>query len=73
MVIEGLDIILGNPTSSFLTGSVMDILFDGIPLDCSASNFAAEAICAALVNDGGLPRINDTHVGFAMFGPVRHH
>lgn len=70
MVIEGLDIILGNPSSAFLTGPVMDILFYGIPLDCSSTNFAVEAICAALVNDGGLPRINDTHVGFALFGPV---
>lgn len=70
LVIEGLNVILGDPTSSFLTGSVMDILFNGIPLDCSSDVFASEAICAALVNDAGLPKINETHVGFALFGPV---
>lgn len=70
MIMEGLDTIFHNPTSSFLTGSFMDIFFDGIPVDCSSDIFASEAICARLVNDGGLPKINDTHVAFSLFGRV---
>lgn len=71
MVIEGLNAILDNPSSPFLTGTVMDILFNGIPLNCVGDNFAAEAICAALVNDGGMEKINETHIGFALFKSVR--
>ncbi|XP_063708646.1 sensory neuron membrane protein 1-like [Culicoides brevitarsis] len=67
MVIEGLDAILHNPTTPFLTASVMDILFNGVPLDCTGEVFSAEAICAKLVNDGGLPKINETHVAFSLF------
>lgn len=60
------------PSDAFYTGRVMDLLFDGVEIDCSArvdDTFTA-AICMQL-GDEGLKKIDDDHFSFSTFGTVK--
>lgn len=35
-----------HPATPFWTGRVMDILFDGVNIDCSSEDFNAVAVCS---------------------------
>lgn len=35
-----------HPADAFWTGRVMDILYDGVPIDCTSEEFNAVAICS---------------------------
>lgn len=51
----------------FYTGRVMDILFDGIPIDCSSNTFQAQAICSVLGSTTkAVRRLNSTHYAFSL-------
>jgi scavenger receptor class B, member 1 len=58
------------PTTPFLTASVMDILYDGIGIDCSSEMFEAKSLCGALENEKAITAINDTYLSFAILAPV---
>jgi hypothetical protein len=58
------------PTSPFLTASVMDILFNGIPIDCSIDDFSAQSLCSALENEKAIKIINETHLAFSILDGV---
>lgn len=66
---SAINILFHSPTNMFYTGRVMDILFDGIPIDCSSNTFQAQAVCTVL---GGMPKairtINSTHYAFSLLG-----
>ncbi|XP_055606895.1 sensory neuron membrane protein 1-like [Uranotaenia lowii] len=69
LVSEGLSLIFAPLREhAFLTVRVMDLLFDGIPIDCSSEEFSAKAICSGLDTEGAVLPLNDTHVKFSMFG-----
>nr|B0X4H5.2 RecName: Full=Sensory neuron membrane protein 1 [Culex quinquefasciatus] len=68
LISKGLDIIFEPLESAFVTVRVMDLLFDGIPVDCSSEEFAAKALCSGLDSEGAVAPLNDTHVKFSMFG-----
>lgn len=59
----------------FWTGRVMDILFDGIPVDCSnTEEFQAKAVCGVF-ESGEVKAIqpyNETFFKFSLFQAVRH-
>lgn len=62
------DLIFHSPQHMFYTGRAMDILFDGIPIDCSSDEFQAQAVCS--VFEAGdvkaVQPINDTHYTFSL-------
>lgn len=35
-----------NPKDAFWTGKAMDLMFDGLPIDCSSEDFNAKAVCS---------------------------
>lgn len=62
---------LFNPETPFVTAPVMDILFDGIDINCDTQEFSAKAICASLQSEAkGLTMFNDTFFKLSLFGAV---
>lgn len=59
-----------NPTDAFFTGRVMDLLFDGISLDCSGDDEFTVGVCSTMENEKPFRRIDDGHLAFSMFGGV---
>lgn len=73
MIKSAIDILFKTPKDMFWTGRVMDLLFDGIPIDCSdVEDFTAKAVCG--VFEGGdvkaVQPINETHFSFSLFKSV---
>lgn len=58
------------PTTPFLTGHIMEILFDGIPIDCSSDSLPVKLLCTGLKERKGIRSINDTHLAFSALGGV---
>ncbi|CRL04099.1 CLUMA_CG017212, isoform A, partial [Clunio marinus] len=56
------------PKSPFLTAPVMDILFNGVGIDCSSEEFEAMSFCKALENEKPIKVVNDTYLKFSVMG-----
>lgn len=48
----------------------MDLLFDGIDIDCSSQEFAAKAVCTAFDDAPQLDRVDDNTFRFSFFAAV---
>lgn len=59
-----------HPKLPFLTGRVMDILFNGIGIDCDHTEWEATSFCGALQNEKGFRVVNDTYLTFSILGGV---
>lgn len=59
-----------NPADAFYTGTVMDILFNGVIIDCSADDKLTTALCMALEETVAFQRVDDGHLAFTFFGGV---
>lgn len=69
---KALSTIFGNPSSVFLTAKVSDILFNGVLINCTVSDFAAKAVCTQLKTEAeGLKFQTETEYLFSLLGPVR--
>ncbi|XP_031624944.1 sensory neuron membrane protein 1-like [Contarinia nasturtii] len=71
MTATAIDAIFHNPKDMFWTGRVMDVLFDGIPIDCSTADetMAAKAVCGVF-SSGAVAAVqphNDTFFKFSLF------
>lgn len=51
LVAKGIDVIFKKPSNIFWTGRVMDILFNGIEVDCTSNNVNSKAVCAVFETD----------------------
>jgi hypothetical protein len=58
------------PQTPFLTASVMDILFNGIPINCAVDDFAAKSLCSRIEDEKPIRIVNDTHLAFSLFSGV---
>lgn len=66
---SAVDVMFNNPQHMFYTGRVMDILYDGIPIDCSSEEFSAQAVCSAFASGevkAARPH-NATHYALSFF------
>lgn len=64
--------IFRNPETIFLTAKVNDILFDGVLINCTVTDFAAKAVCTQLKTEAeGLKFQTETEYLFSLLGPVR--
>lgn len=64
--------IFHDPADAFWTGRAMDLLFDGINLDCSSTDFNAKAVCAIFESgeSQAIQPVNDQTFKFSFFGGV---
>ncbi|XP_017757979.1 PREDICTED: sensory neuron membrane protein 1-like [Eufriesea mexicana] len=67
---KAVDSIFKKPKSVFVRAKAREILFDGIPVDCTVKDFASTAICNALKEnaDALIPDGPGRYL-FALFGP----
>ncbi|XP_058061742.1 sensory neuron membrane protein 1 [Anopheles bellator] len=72
LVTKGVNIMFEPLESAFLKVRIMDLLFDGILIDCSSHDFAAKALCSGMDSEGALSPHNETHFKFSLFG-LRNH
>ena len=73
MAKEAIDQIFREPQDMFWTGRVMDVLFRGIPIDCSnTEQFQAKAVCGVFESGEvkAIKKLNDTHFSFSLFQAV---
>lgn len=73
LISKAVDLIFHEPKSIFWTGKVMDLLFNGIPIDCTSSDFNSKATCS--VFEGGdikaiQPAEEPDMFKFSLFGAV---
>lgn len=69
---NALDGLFGNLSDPFWTGRVMDLLFDGIPLNCTSDAFEVAAACAEFSTGQykTIQPLNATFYKFSLFGGV---
>lgn len=61
-----------HPADAFWTGRVMDILFDGILIDCSSEDFNAVAVCSQFATGEmkAVRQVDEKTYAFSLFGGV---
>lgn len=72
LVNDAINGIFHHPKDPFWTGRVMDYLFDGIEIDCTSKEFAAEATCAIFASGEVKPiqPLRENFFKFSLFGAV---
>lgn len=75
VVANAINQIFHDPVDPFFTGRVMDLLFDGVDIDCSSSHFEAQATCSVLGSGDvqAIRIINEELLRFSMLGGVSYH
>jgi len=71
MINKALPNLFNKPRTPFITAKVRDLLFDGIPINCSSKDFATSAICSEIrANPKGLKVVDNDTFLFSFFGMV---
>ncbi|XP_023289833.1 sensory neuron membrane protein 1 isoform X2 [Orussus abietinus] len=66
---KALDSIFKKPDSIFIKVKVKDVLFDGLPIDCTVKDFSGSALCSKLKEQGkDLVVEGENRYRFSMFG-----
>ncbi|CAD1478955.1 unnamed protein product [Heterotrigona itama] len=68
---KAVDNLFHKPSSVFVRAKAREILFDGLPVDCTGKDFASTAICTALKEkeDALMPGEQPGQYLFSVFGP----
>ena len=69
-----MDSIFKKPTSLFIRAKVRDLLFDGLYIDCTGKDFAANAVCSEVrpqYHDFGLKLVQEDEYMMSLWGTVR--
>ncbi|XP_053671092.1 sensory neuron membrane protein 1 [Anopheles nili] len=72
LVKKGLNLLFDPLESAFLRVRIMDLLFDGIYIDCSSQDFSVKALCSGMDSEGAVTPYNETHYKFSFFGMRNH-
>lgn len=68
---KALNVIFRKPENVFVTATVREILFDGLFINCSVSDFGAKAVCTQLKSQAkDLERVGEDGFLFSFFGMV---
>lgn len=70
MVETGMKGLFNDPPDTFFTGRAMDLLFDGVLIDCTKEDQIVAALCLNFENEKGFKKLGDGHMKFSMFGGV---
>lgn len=69
-IAKAVDSIFHKPSSVFVTATAREILWTGLPVDCSVKDFAGSAVCGIIrEDDSGFIKDGENYK-FALFGPV---
>ena len=71
IVNKAVDSIFKKPGTVFVKAKAKDILFDGLPIDCTVKDFAGAATCNVLkgkAEENGLLSDGEGHYRFSLFG-----
>lgn len=74
LVANAIDVMFNKPSDMFYTGRAMDVLFDGVTVDCSnQASFQAKAVCGTFQSGDvkSVKPINSTHYQFSFLQSVR--
>lgn len=58
------------PRTPFLTAPALDILFNGVGIDCSSEEFVVRSLCSAMEIEKAIKVVNDTYLTFSVLGGV---
>lgn len=68
---NGFNNLFHEPADAFYTGRVMDILFNGVTIDCTVNEPFTSAICSHLEGQSlSIGKIDENHLKFSIFGNV---
>lgn len=70
MVEGGMKSLFNDPPDTFFTGRVMDLLYDGILVDCTKTDQVATALCLNFENEKAFKKLDNGFMKFSMFGGV---
>lgn len=59
-----------NPADAFYTGKAMDLLFNGVEVDCSSDDAATVAICLQFEDASAFKQIDEKLLAFSLFAGV---
>lgn len=71
-IIAAINGLYNNPSDVFYTGTVKNLLFEGIKLDCSSDSYEVSGVCSELESDAypQVKRVSDTEFTFSLLGNV---
>lgn len=61
---------LHDPADAFFTGRAMDIMFDGVEIDCTSDDKVTTALCLSFDDNKSFQKVDDGHFKFSLFGGV---
>lgn len=70
---KAVSIMFDNPKDVFWTGRAMDVLFDGMPIDCSSDDFNVQTLCTVF-ESGEIPQVqhvDEKNYKFSLFNYVK--
>lgn len=72
VAIAAINAMFHKPSDAFWTGRAMDLIFDGINIDCSSKDPLVRIACKEIDRNGGatIIRANETTFKFSMLGGV---
>lgn len=70
MVEGAMNNLFHNPTDAFFSGRIMDLLYDGVEVDCSADDNTVKAVCMNFEGEKAFRKIDDKHYAFSLFAGV---
>jgi len=66
--------IFAKPTSMFITTPARNIMFDGVPIYCNATDFSSKAVCAEIRKRiDRFHQLEENIYGLSFFGLVSIH
>ncbi|KAJ3631491.1 hypothetical protein MTP99_012614 [Tenebrio molitor] len=69
LVSKAINSIYKTPDSIFVTAKAMDILFDGVVINCGVKDFAGKAVCTQLKESPDLRHVTDDDLAFSFMAP----
>lgn len=71
MINKAIPLLYPEQTNIFMTAMANEIMWTGLDINCTSTEFAAVAICSQIrKNSASMHKISDEHFKFSLFGVV---
>lgn len=64
--------VFDDPADAFYTGRAMDLMFNGVSINCGGEDKTAAGFCMQVEDEIPFKRIDDDHLTFSLFGGVSY-